>query len=268
MVLRQTDGENARQRQQALMSEFAQGADRPEADKKPQQARTVSKNDEQNEPAKAAAPPQRPAAKEHKPFSRAQKHSRRVRFLKIFLPAAGLALAAVFSWFTFFAAPSNKAAITINSGAEEGRSNRLVMTAPKVEGYTKDNRPYALKAEKAIQDPEKSGIIELQNIAGTVPLGSRGAAQVAAAGAFFDNVNGRLRFDRPLTLRAEDGASARLLSADVNMQSGQLSTDDPVEIKSATQNLTASSMRVTESGRVIRFGGRVHIVVIPAEKPQ
>ncbi|KAA6406108.1 LPS export ABC transporter periplasmic protein LptC [Candidatus Tokpelaia sp.] len=194
-----------------------------------------------------------------KPFSHAQKHSRRVRFLKIFLPIMAVIIAAIFSWFTFFADFPGKAVITLNS--EEGQSNRLVMTAPKVEGYTKDKRPYAITAQKAIQDPTQSGIIELQMIAGTMPLGNRGNARIEAASAFFDNINGRLQFDRPFTVVTEDGIGAKLLSADVNVQSGQMTTSDPVEINSATQNLTAASMRITENGRIIHFGGKVHIVI-------
>lgn len=201
--------------------------------------------------AETAAPPQS--------FSRAARHSRRVRFLKIALPLAAVLAAAVFSWFTFFAAPRGKAVISLNS--ENGQDNKLVMTNPNVKGYTKDNRPYAIKAEKAIQDPDKSGIIELRNIVGSVPLGGRGNADIVAQSAFYDNINGLLHFDKPFSVTAADGTSAQLLSAEVNVQSGQMNTEDKVEIAGATQRLTASSMRVSDSGRVIYFGGRVHIVI-------
>jgi len=217
------------------------------------------KNFRQKQPEKSESPAASTAEREAKPFSHAQRHSRRVRFLKIFLPVIAVSIAIVFSWFTFFADFGSKAVITINS--EEGQSNRLVMTAPKVEGYTKDNRPYAIAAQKAVQDPAQSGIIELQNITGTLPLGNRGMARIEAKSAFFDNINGRLQFDRPFTVTTEDGASARLLSADVSMQSGQMTSSDPVEIRSATQNLRAASMRITENGRIIHFGGRVHIEI-------
>jgi len=192
-------------------------------------------------------------------FISAERHSRWVRALKIILPILALIAAIIFCWFTFFAAPSAKTEIRVNTG--EGEGNKLVMTAPKVNGYTKDNRPYALTAEKAIQDPSRPGIIELRHIAGTVPFGGRGMADITAESAFFDNVNGRLHIDQPFTVVTADGMTLRFLSAEANLQSGQMDSPAKVEISDAGRDLTAGSMQLRDNGRLIYFSGGVHIVL-------
>jgi|GEM_PF-1355446 len=221
---------------------------------------------EQRQSQNNAADSQKLLRQEEKPFFSARRHSRRVRFLKIFLPIAAVISAAVFTYFTFWKAPSRQPAVITLNGENQG--NKLVMTAPKVNGFTKDGKPYALRASKAIQDPAKSGIIELQNISGTVPLSSKGAAQVEASSAFFDNVNGLLHFDKPFTVVTADGTQAHFKTADVNVQAGEMNTSDAVAINNLTQFLTATSMKVTDSGKVMHFGGRVHIVIIEKDKPQ
>lgn len=197
--------------------------------------------------------------KSRKVFIEAQKHSRRVRFFKLLLPAAAIVLAVLFSWFTFFSTRESTNIIALNG--EEERDNRLVMTAPKIEGYTSDNKLYAVTAARAIQDPQRPGIIELEYIKAVLPFGDRGQAVVNAEGGVFDNINGRLQFSRPFTVQTSDGMIARLLSADVNIETGQLKTTDKVEISNKTEFLTANGMRILDNGRVIMFDGSVRLVI-------
>lgn len=197
--------------------------------------------------------------KSRKVFIKAQKHSRRVRFLKLTLPATALALACVFCWFTFFSAPKSTGIIMLNGEVKE--DNKLVMTAPRVEGYTNDNRLYALSAARAIQDPQRTGIIELEEIRARLPFGESGQAMVEAQSGVFDNINGRLQFSRPFTVETSDGMVARFQSADINIETSQLKTADKVEISSKTELLRANGMRVLDNGRVIMFDGGVSLVI-------
>lgn len=94
-------------------------------------------------------------------FHAAQRHSVRVRVLKTALPVAAIALAAVFSWYTFLATPASPVKVEVNTGGETGK---LVMKSPHLNGYTKDNRPYSMTAAKATQDVKNSGAITLEGI--------------------------------------------------------------------------------------------------------
>lgn len=192
-------------------------------------------------------------------FIAAQRHSRRVQLLKIVLPAIALVIAGIFSWFTFFSTSPARDIITLNTEISE--DGRMTMTQPKIEGYTKTNQPYFMKAGRAVQDPSQNGLIELQDIVAEIPLARRGRATVNAVGGFYDNINGRLWFDKPFTVTTSDGMTARFQSADINIETSQINTTNPVDINRDNQHLTANAMQVKENGALIVFSGNVRLVI-------
>ncbi|RCL03069.1 MAG: lipopolysaccharide export system protein LptC [Candidatus Tokpelaia sp. JSC189] len=194
-------------------------------------------------------------------FVKAHKHSRRVRFLKIVLPMITAILALVFSWFTFFSASRSTNVILLNN--EEKQNNKLVMTAPKVEGYTSDNKLYSLVADRAVQDPRHTGIIELQYIRAVLPFGEQGQAIVNAQIGIFDNINSWLELSCPFIIQTSDGITARLLSADVDIGTSQLTTTDKIEISRENEFLIANGMRVLDNGQRILFNGKVKLIIGP-----
>ena len=200
-----------------------------------------------------------PSYKSDAVFDAARRHSVRVRLLKFLLPVIAIIIALVFSWYTFFATPSSGDLVVLNG--DQGAGGQLTMTDPKLEGYTAANKPYSLKANKAVQDPHNPGMIELQHIVASLPLGERGEAAVDAVGAYYDNVNGRLQFDKPFEIRTDDGMVAKLEAADVNLATSQLNTDRPVDIHRGGQHLTANGLQIRENGKVLFFNRGVSLVI-------
>src|SRR5690606_2085568 len=76
-------------------------------------------------------------------FGRAERHSRRVRRLKVLLPALALAMMAGFAVYSFVATPGSAAIETKGPALAEGK---LVMDSPKLEGFMKDGRAYSVSA--------------------------------------------------------------------------------------------------------------------------
>ncbi|MFD2652259.1 LPS export ABC transporter periplasmic protein LptC [Brucella rhizosphaerae] len=191
-------------------------------------------------------------------FRAAQRHSIRVRVLKTALPVAAVALAAVFSWYTFLATPSAPVKVEVNDGGESGK---LVMSNPQLNGYTKDNRPYSMIAAKAVQDAKNSGAIALEGISAELPVGDNGSAKVEAASGIYDNANGRLQLDKDFTVTTNEGLHAVMHSADVNLKSGQVTTDKPVDIRNGSTQISADSMQIKESGKIVIFENKVRVVI-------
>lgn len=72
-------------------------------------------------------------------FGRAERHSRRVRRLKVVLPFLALGLAAVFAGIYLVNRPAPVEVASVEDQAfSEGK---LVMSNPKLEGFTRDGRP-------------------------------------------------------------------------------------------------------------------------------
>ncbi|MBC2884223.1 LPS export ABC transporter periplasmic protein LptC [Ochrobactrum sp. CM-21-5] len=191
-------------------------------------------------------------------FHAAQRHSIRVRVLKTALPVAAIAVAAVFSWYTFLATPAAPVKVEMNTGGEGGK---LVMTSPQLNGYTKDNRPYSMTAAKATQDVKNSGAIALEGISAELPVGESGIAKVEAASGVYDNANGRLQLDKDFTVTTDQGLRAVLHSADVNLKSGQITTEKPVDIRNGSTHILADSMQVKDNGKVLIFENKVRMTI-------
>lgn len=191
-------------------------------------------------------------------FHAAQRHSVRVKVLKTALPVAAIIVGAVFSWYTFLATPNTPVKVEVNNGGESGK---LVMTSPHLNGYTKDNRPYSMTASKATQDAKNSGAIALEGILAELPVGEKGVAKVEATSGVYDNANGRLQLDKDFTVTTDDGLRAVLRSADVNLKSGQITTDKPVDIRSGNTHILADSMQVKDNGKVLIFENKVRMTV-------
>lgn len=191
-------------------------------------------------------------------FHAAQRHSTRVRVLKTALPVAAIAIGAVFSWYTFLATPAAPIKVEVNNGGESGK---LVMTSPQLNGYTKDNRPYSMIAAKAVQDTNNSGVITLEGISAQLPVGENSQAKIEAASGIYDNANGRLQLDKEFTVTTDDGLHAALKSADINLQSGQITTDKPVEIRNGATQIMADSLQIKNSGKVVIFENKVRVVI-------
>ncbi|GGA88464.1 membrane protein [Brucella endophytica] len=197
-------------------------------------------------------------------FHAAQRHSGRVRVLKTVLPIAAVAIAGVFSWFTFLAAPSGP--IKVEAGATNMQDGKLVMTNPTLDGFTKDNRPYTMTASKATQDVSKTGVINLENIDAELPLGADQRANIEATSGVYDNANGRLQLDKDFTVTTTGGLTAKLKSADVNISSGQITTDQPVDIQNGNAHISADKMQIRDNGKVMVFEDKVRLVIDPAKE--
>lgn len=191
-------------------------------------------------------------------FQAAQRHSTRVKFLKIGLPVAAVLVGAVFSWFTFLAAPASTVKVNLGDSLEEGK---LVMANPNLNGFTKENRPYNLTATKATQDVKNEGIITLEGISAKLPVGAQSEATIDAKNGVYDNVNGRMKLVGDFVVTTTDGLVAKMRSADVNIATGQIITDNPVDIHSGTTHIKANKMQVQSSGEVVIFEDQVHLTI-------
>ena len=140
---------------------------------------------------------------------------------------------------------------------------KLVMANPKLDGFTKENLPYTMTAARAIQDLKNTSVIRLEDIDANVPVSAENTAKIVAAGGVFDNSANTLVIDTPVTVTTTDGMTANLLSARVDIASGQMSSGDPVEIIRDGSRLEADTMHVTENGKVIVFERQVRMEIDP-----
>lgn len=201
-------------------------------------------------------------------FGRAERHSRRVRRLKLVLPFLAVALAGVFAAFYL----SNRSApVEVASVDDQAFSEgKLVMSNPKLEGFTKDGRPYSMTAMRAVQETGMQGLITLEDIDARMPVDIGEWAQVRARLGVYDRAANTLRLSDQIKVDTEDGMSAQLSSAFLDITSGRLTTADPVEIKLRGSSITAETMEMLDNGKRLVFDRRVRMNIDPstAEVPR
>lgn len=201
-----------------------------------------------------------PPTDTHAAFRVAQRHSRRVRVLRAALPIAALGCIAVFSWFTFLSTPSGIRLKVSSTGIENGK---LVMTNPKLSGFTSNNLPYSMTAARAVQDIRNTRVFTLKDIDAKLPLSATQDAKVQAGSGVYDSTKDSLKLGAGVTFKTSDGAVAHLKSADVDIASGKLRTSEPVDIRNGDTKLTADSMSMSKRDGVVVFQKRVRLVIKP-----
>jgi len=194
-------------------------------------------------------------------FGRAQRHSRRVRLLKFALPTVAGVIALAFPVYSYLAAPPG---VPVRADSSVMTDGKLVMANPKLNGFTKDNLPYAMIARRAIQDVAKQGVVELEGIDAKLPMGAKADAAVVAGKGLYNRDDNTLKLTQDITVTTSDGMVAKLKSAFLDMGKGTMRTDDPVDITRSGSHVTSDTMTVENNGKVLVFEKRVRVNIDPA----
>jgi len=196
-------------------------------------------------------------------FRRARRHSTTVRALKVLLPSLAIVIAAGFAIYSYLLTPGGIAVDILGTSYSDGK---LTMANPRLEGFTRGNRPYSLKATRAIQDVTNTDIVQLDDITAKLPVSDDNWASVSAAKGIYDKGKDTLDIPSQMTVTTTDGLVAKLNSAFVNIATGDLKTSDPVDITLQGSHIIADSMTVQDRGKVLVFDRKVRMTMMPEKK--
>lgn len=196
-------------------------------------------------------------------YRSARSHSGRVRAAKIALPIIALAVMLVTGAWMWISRIAPDIGINISDTAIRG--GKLVMANPKLDGLTSDDRPYSVRAARAIQDLTGTGGIDLERLNAVVPLNAEVDARILAAAGLYNSESNTLDLRESITVETDDGMRAELQSAAVNFEKGSLSTADPVRITMPGAVIEADRLEIEDNGRRMLFESRVRLVVEPSQ---
>ncbi len=192
-------------------------------------------------------------------FRRARRHSRFVSALKFGLPVIAVLIVAGGVGATWIARslPADVSAAAV--GLSDGR---LVMEDPRMSGFDKQNRPYTMIAQRAVQSLG-GGSIDLENVRASIPMDDDTTAEVVAASGFYRPDEDKLRLFGNIKVRTSDGMTVQLGEAEIDIAGGRLIGKGPVRIDMPGQEIEAGSMTVGQSGKAVGFAGRVKMKLLP-----
>lgn len=195
-------------------------------------------------------------------FVRAQEHSKRVRWLKIFMPVVGLFIIAGVSGALLvrqFIYPELQLdAIALQDG-------KLIMENPTLSGTDQQKRPFTLSAEKAIQDADQPKRVELLKIRAQLPVDDAMSAALEAGNGIYDADEKTLILSERVEVTTDDGMRIELEDANVDIDKGTLETTKPIFASSREADIMSESLFVQDNGRYIVFEGNVRLTLRPKE---
>ncbi|WP_421854850.1 LPS export ABC transporter periplasmic protein LptC [Oricola sp.] len=194
-------------------------------------------------------------------FRAARSHSSRVRMAKLLLPVIGVVALLVAGGYMWASRTFQNIAIDIAGSAI--KDGKLVMSNPKLDGFTVDNRPYSVRAARAIQNIT-GGVIDLERIEALVPMDGGIDVRISAPGGSYDTNKSTLDMNGAFYVETSDGMRADLVSAAIDMKAGSLATPDPVRISMPGAVIQAERLNVTDRGKRMVFEDSVKLVVEPS----
>ena len=144
------------------------------------------------------------------------------------------------------------------------RSGHPDLQQPRFAGFTRDSRPYVFTAQRAAQDITNPDRIELDQIHATLASNDSDSFELSARSGILESKADRLTLLQEIII---DGSAyqARLLEAVINVRTGHVVSDKPVEVKMLQGTVKANHLELVNSGEIIRFGQGVIMLLEGAE---
>lgn len=197
-------------------------------------------------------------------YADALRHSRRVRACRRAIPVICVGLI-VLPVVWNVVAPLARTASNVTVGAISVSGTKIRMDSPKLSGFKKDQKSYEVTATDAVQDIKVPGVVELNKVSGRMEQDTNSFARVTADFGRFDQSADRLDLKGSVRVRTDKGQEADLKSARVDVKSGDIHTQEAVEIRSKSGTINADSMILRDNGKHAVFEGRVRSVFVPEE---
>ena len=206
-----------------------------------------------------AARPDEPAARRQAAFGAARRHTQIVRVLRRVIPV-GVAVAVLGLLVVPFLKPlSGVASLSLSAVGISG--GKVKMDTPRLSGYRKDNRPYEVTAEAALQEIRNPTQVELQVLTARLQMEREGWVTVNAKSGLFDTQKEKLRLVDDVHVRTETGHDIRMRTADIDFKGGTVVSKEPVKVSLGTTTVDADTLDVKDSGALIVFQGRVRAFI-------
>jgi lipopolysaccharide export system protein LptC len=196
---------------------------------------------------------------------KARRHSTRVRLMRIGVPAAAAVGVGVLMLATWFNPLRALPEMPVSVGNLVVSGTKITMEAPKLTGFTRDNRAYNLTAEAAAQDVTNPTVLELTGIRAKMEMQDKGTVDVTAVAGTYNTKSELLTLTQYIRLISSSGYEGHLTEASVDVRKSYIVSEKPVEVYLPNGKLNANRMEVIDNGALLRFDGGIILNLTPSE---
>ncbi|TBW41264.1 hypothetical protein EYW49_00620 [Siculibacillus lacustris] len=198
--------------------------------------------------------------------SAADRHSRRVRRLKVAIPVIGVAVVVAIAGVTWV-----RSHLMAGLGVRQVLFSKdgLTMVEPRLTGRAGDRR-YDVTAAKAFQDVRNPKVIALEGVDGHLEMADGTWAKIESTAGRYDGTRETLDLDGDVTVVTSAGWRATTAVAHVDLVSGKIDAERDVRITGRAAQIDSDALQASEEGRHLVFTGNVRMTVQPqadAEAP-
>ncbi|TLP46039.1 LPS export ABC transporter periplasmic protein LptC [Cohaesibacter sp. CAU 1516] len=194
---------------------------------------------------------------QHKAFRSAQRHTRRVTWLKWLLPLIALG---IIGSFTTWAVNQKTVPLPeeVVSNEEAFKQDEIIMQNPNLNGFS-DDRAYEVKAVKAIQKLSEPDVVNLEDLSARITMPNADWVTFTSNAGRFNQKDEFLELSGAVDVKSSQGYGLKTEAVEVKMKDNYLRTTEPVRIASKDILLQADTLEAIDSGDLIRFTGNVRL---------
>ncbi len=186
-----------------------------------------------------------------------------VGFMKVLLPALVVALILLMFAWPKFVLDDNRFRLNISKlGPEQAES--LTMLNARFEGVDAENRPYMLTADMATQSDREKDRIDLELPKADITLQDGAWLALTARQGLYRRERQVLDLIGSVSLFHDQGFELLTESAQVDLEHGTASGNQPVQGQGETGLIEAEGFRVYDRGARILFTGKSRMVIYPS----
>jgi lipopolysaccharide export system protein LptC len=194
--------------------------------------------------------------------------SRMVELLRYLLPATALCLIALVVLWPQLIGSAGGLIAPIFANAEVDGTDVMLMHSPRYVGQTRDAEPYELTAASAYVDPKQPNRVHLDKLAADLAgKDSQRDLNLVALTGIYNRSAEKLDLDGDIALTTSDGYRFETESARINLEAGRVVGDQPVAGWGPAGTLAADRFQIHDSGKLLRFEGRVKVTLPPRADP-
>src|SRR5690606_6326085 len=190
-----------------------------------------------------------------------QRRRRFAHFMKFVLPLFALGMvAAVIAWPQL---AKRHAMLPLSFSDVETANAALVMNNPRYRGTDSKNQLYIVTADRAVQDPEDDQQVTLDIVKADLTVNDGSWWSLTSNTGLYHGGLRLLHLFGDISVFGDNGYEMHGITAEVDLNTSQLSSDDKVWGKSELGLIRANGLRVYEKGRVIVFINGVNTTIHP-----
>ena len=193
--------------------------------------------------------------------NRKLKRNRFVGFMKLALPLAALVLIAlIIAWPQLYQKYEN---INLSWASVEIIDRQLRMANPRYQGIDNRGQPYLVTADSAVQDSKDQKIVTLDNIHADTKAEDGSWATLTAKSGIYTEIDKLLLLAGDVSVYSDRGYEFHSPTAICDLDTGEVTSDDPVNGQGPTGTLRANSFWLADKGSHMRFVGSVKMRLYP-----